>query len=145
MNSHTKSFQLPKITSRVMRKNNWDADFAKSVETEYIRFLSIHRNRPNAKIVPSELVDQMWHEHILHTKDYHDLCHEMFGHYLHHFPTEEGKSQSIDDTFEIYRDLFESEPPSNIWKRDGNCMGNCTGSCGGGGCSGGGACANVNY
>ncbi len=32
------------------------------------------------------VIDQMWHEFILLTRDYHDFCHHYFGHFLHHEP-----------------------------------------------------------
>lgn len=31
-------------------------------------------------------IDAMWHEFILHTRDYMDFCQEYFGEYLHHQP-----------------------------------------------------------
>jgi len=32
------------------------------------------------------VIDAMWHEFILITRDYHDFCHHYFGHFLHHEP-----------------------------------------------------------
>lgn len=32
------------------------------------------------------LIDHMWHEFILITKDYHQFCYQYFGQYLHHVP-----------------------------------------------------------
>jgi hypothetical protein len=31
-------------------------------------------------------IDNMWHEFILLTRDYHDFCHRYFGRFLHHEP-----------------------------------------------------------
>jgi hypothetical protein len=31
-------------------------------------------------------VDNMWHNFILYTKDYHEFCQRFFGEYLHHQP-----------------------------------------------------------
>ncbi len=31
-------------------------------------------------------IDNMWHEFILITRDYHDFCHHYFGRFLHHEP-----------------------------------------------------------
>ena len=31
-------------------------------------------------------VDEIWHQHILYTKDYEQFCHEVFGRFIHHTP-----------------------------------------------------------
>ena len=34
-------------------------------------------------------LDQMWHEFILHTNEYHQFCNKFFGEYIHHVPCSE--------------------------------------------------------
>ena len=36
--------------------------------------------------MPSEVVDQLWHEFILYTRHYEEFCNEAFGRFLHHTP-----------------------------------------------------------
>ena len=36
--------------------------------------------------MPSQVVDDMWHEFILYTRDYEQFCRRAFGHMLHHTP-----------------------------------------------------------
>jgi hypothetical protein len=36
--------------------------------------------------MPSVVADDLWHEHILYTKEYHRFCDKAFGRYLHHTP-----------------------------------------------------------
>ena len=38
--------------------------------------------------MPSKVVDDAWHEFILHTKEYQDFCEGAFGRFLHHTPAE---------------------------------------------------------
>lgn len=38
--------------------------------------------------MPSKVVDDAWHEFILHTREYHGFCEEAFGKFLHHTPAE---------------------------------------------------------
>lgn len=38
--------------------------------------------------MPSQAVDEAWHEFILHTRSYHEFCSEVLGRYLHHVPAE---------------------------------------------------------
>lgn len=44
--------------------------------------------------MPSQVVDDLWHELILYTKNYQSFCHKAFGRFLHHTPAIVlGKSQ----------------------------------------------------
>jgi hypothetical protein len=36
--------------------------------------------------MPSQVVDDLWHEFILHTKHYQEFCSKAFGRFLHHTP-----------------------------------------------------------
>jgi hypothetical protein len=36
--------------------------------------------------MPSQVVDQLWHEFILHTRNYADFCRQAFGTFMHHTP-----------------------------------------------------------
>lgn len=36
--------------------------------------------------MPSQVVDDLWHEFILYTRDYKTFCHHAFGRFLHHSP-----------------------------------------------------------
>jgi hypothetical protein len=38
--------------------------------------------------MPSQAVDEAWHEFILMTRSYHDFCNAVLGRYLHHVPAE---------------------------------------------------------
>lgn len=47
-------------------------------------------NRAGRRMVsmPSQVVDDAWHEFILSTRAYHSFCNEAFGRFLHHTPAE---------------------------------------------------------
>lgn len=55
-------------------------------ERTYRRFLTLHFIHPERTIVPSELIDLVWHYHILDTRKYVEDCERIFGYYLHHDP-----------------------------------------------------------
>ena len=43
--------------------------------------------RPKARLsMPSTVVDDLWHEMLLHTRDYAVFCDAAFGRFLHHEP-----------------------------------------------------------
>lgn len=52
----------------------------------YRRFLTLHVRYPGRTLVPSALIDLVWHYHILDTRKYIADCERLFGEYLHHDP-----------------------------------------------------------
>ena len=47
--------------------------------------------------MPSQIVDELWHEFILYTRNYQHFCNKAFGGYLHHMPAVTlGRSQGDD-------------------------------------------------
>ena len=49
-------------------------------------FLVYLASRRNYVSMPSQVVDDLWHEFILHTKSYEQFCKQAFGHFFHHTP-----------------------------------------------------------
>jgi len=45
--------------------------------------------------MPSKVVDDAWHEFILHSREYELFCKTTFGHFLHHIPSNNVKSKHI--------------------------------------------------
>jgi hypothetical protein len=52
------------------------------------QWLRLHVAAPGLLAMPSKAVDQLWHEFILHTRDYQDFCRQAYGRTLHHSPEE---------------------------------------------------------
>lgn len=51
-------------------------------------FLAGLNSRRKAVAMPSQVVDAMWHEFILHTRAYRAWCHATLGWFMHHTPAE---------------------------------------------------------
>lgn len=64
-----------------MTEEEWDFG-----ELEYRRFLSLKVCYPGKPLVPSKLIDKIWHAHILDTKAYREDCDKVFGQFIDHFP-----------------------------------------------------------
>jgi hypothetical protein len=63
------------------------ADDIRTVEAATRQWFRLAARHPKAKLsMPSVLVDDMWHELVLHTRTYADFCEAAFGHFLHHQP-----------------------------------------------------------
>jgi hypothetical protein len=55
----------------------------------------------------SPLIDEVWHAHILCTKDYRTFCADVFGEYLDHLPGSEGFNWAYyDNTTIAYEKKF---------------------------------------
>lgn len=70
------SYALPK----------WQIDDAQRCCELYKKFLWLQKKYPDQTLVPTRDIDEFWHNHILHTKQYFTDCKQIFGHYLHHAP-----------------------------------------------------------
>jgi hypothetical protein len=53
---------------------------------QYRHFLVLNFLYPNRTLVPTQIVDRIWHIHLLDTQKYQADCMEVFGCFLHHFP-----------------------------------------------------------
>lgn len=99
-----------------------DSDEIELMELEYRKFLALQLMYPEAAIVPCEIVDEMWHRHILDTAAYREDCETIFGHFLDHFPyfgmRGEEDAQALNDayaeTLERYEAAFGA-PPADTW------------------------------
>ena len=54
--------------------------------SRYLAFLYLVDQYPRLQLVPTQEVDQVWHQHILDTQKYAEDCQHLFGQLIHHFP-----------------------------------------------------------
>ncbi|MDQ3774495.1 MAG: hypothetical protein M3461_09085 [Pseudomonadota bacterium] len=61
---------------------------------EYFHIIRESRDNGNeaSLSMPSQIVDDAWHEFILCTREYAEFCQRAFGRFLHHTPTEAMKN-----------------------------------------------------
>ncbi|WP_344796087.1 glycine-rich domain-containing protein [Litoribacillus peritrichatus] len=100
---------------------NWSDDFCKSAFEEYKRFIFLAVTAEE-RVVPSVVVDKIWHMHMTFTVSYwHDLCRDVLQQELHHVPSPKSKSfetedrQAYQQTLLRYNRVFGTEPPSKVW------------------------------
>jgi hypothetical protein len=60
---------------------------------------------------PLLVIDEMWHNFILHTKQYHQYCMDKFKKFIHHSPTPDSERQK-------FKDKIANNPTAEIakWK-----------------------------
>jgi hypothetical protein len=63
------------------------ADDVRAVETAMRQWFRLAARHPRTTLsMPSLVADHMWHELVLHTRDYAEFCEAAFGRFLHHTP-----------------------------------------------------------
>jgi len=80
---------LPQFLKRKLREtyphlSGKDVDLVERGLRQF--FLACLRSRRKFVAMPSQVVDAMWHEFILHTRAYRDWCQLALGWFLHHTP-----------------------------------------------------------
>lgn len=112
----------------------WTKEQCEDAEVEYKRFLQLNLLNPKAAIVPTDIIDTMWHYHILDTRAYHRDSGNIFGGYFHHFPyfglrgveDKQNLENAFKRTLSIYEETF-GEPMLKGGMRD--CWHDCQGRC----------------
>lgn len=93
--------------------HRWSSEQVEIAELWYKRFLHLKRKYPDARLVPTKLIDEVWHTHILDTKKYADDCQAIFGCFLHHYPyfglAGEDDERCWRDAFDATGKVFERE------------------------------------
>ena len=79
------AIDLSFIKDRMTRKYNWSKNRAENAIKRYKQYLYIVSEEEKG-VCPTPDTDQVWHDHILHTKKYMEHCELIFGRFLHHQP-----------------------------------------------------------
>lgn len=122
---------LEPIMVKIMDKEEglgWSLDFTKRIASEYKRYLILCLENPDFPVVPSTLVDDFWHHHILDTQKYYEDCQNIFGYFLHHFPyfgmrseqDEENLKKAWEESCALYEKRF-GEIDQELWSSSNRC------------------------
>lgn len=95
----------------------WSEKKINLAEREYKRYLTLIKLHMRKRIVPSKLMDEFWHMHILDTKAYREDCQDVFGRFIDHFPyfgiygkeDHQNLLNEFEETKEMYRNQFGSD------------------------------------
>jgi hypothetical protein len=75
---------LQKVIKKHPNLNAANAQLVSKALRQY--FLTYHKAKYKYVSMPSEVVDDLWHEFILYTRDYEAFCKQAFGRFFHHTP-----------------------------------------------------------
>ncbi len=85
------------IVNRLIKEKGWLKEEALEIIELYKRFLFLEKKYGDRfQLAPTIEIDQVWHAHILYTKEYHHQCLQLFGKYIHHQPEETMSPSTLD-------------------------------------------------
>src|SRR5690348_3866352 len=70
---------------RLARENAWTAIFTAAAIVEYKKFMYLAATS-DMMVSPSGIIDTVWHQHLIFTQSYADLC-EVLGKNVQHVPS----------------------------------------------------------
>ena len=110
------------FSKKLAKEENWTPEFTEKAIEEYKKFVYLCCISPNGAS-PSEIVDKVWHLHLIYTQNYwEDFCPNILKRNLHHHPSNGGTAEVskhkswFTETLENYREVFSYEAPEEIWK-----------------------------
>lgn len=111
------------FSKKLAKEEKWTESFAQKAIEEYKKFVYLCCILPNGAS-PSEIVDKVWHLHLMYTQNYwEEFCGEVLHRKLHHHPSAGGRNEAerhknwFMETLENYHRVFGKLPPEDIWLR----------------------------
>lgn len=116
------AWDLSRVKLFLINRESFDPELVEEMETEYKKFLFLRIVHPDERLPMSKDVDEMWHIHVLHTRNYAAFCEEIGeGRFIHHGPTiSEDENWSLmpdylNGTLVRYTEYF-GHPSEKFWK-----------------------------
>ncbi len=106
------------FTLRLAHENYWTQNFTKQAILEYKKFMYLAAVS-DMMVSPSEIVDTVWHQHLIFTKSYSEFC-TILGKQIQHIPSTHNKEDfqkfklAKERTTKLYETRFGKQPES-IW------------------------------
>ena len=112
------SESLTSTIQRLLLIDNWSPRHIPETIQQYRNFLFLKKKYGRQYLLPPSVdIDDVWHAHVLHTKEYSYFCEKVFGYYLHHDPHTEG--DFVESKLKMQK-LFEEETQALYFKEFGD-------------------------
>ncbi|MBI4440850.1 hypothetical protein HY639_01665 [Candidatus Woesearchaeota archaeon] len=116
------AFEAPFLEEKLLDKGVFQTqqDY-QIVFSEFKKYVALIKTTGQSIPMTSKAVDEVWHQFILFTREYHAFCDDMFGRYIHHAPAT--RSQPVakaDNFFFLYQSMYGPMPAvwtEKEWKR----------------------------
>lgn len=107
------------FSTRLAYENEWTEFFTQKAIEEYKKFMYLAATS-NQMVSPSEIVDIVWHQHLIFTQSYKEFC-IVLGKKIEHIPSTHNKEEK--DKFlvakQLTKELYEIEfglQPKEFWE-----------------------------
>ncbi|WP_143102094.1 glycine-rich domain-containing protein [Flavobacterium phragmitis] len=106
------------FSTRLALENYWTLYFTQVALLEYKKFMFLAATQ-NEMVSPSEIVDIVWHQHLIFTNSYTDFC-NLLGKRIEHIPSTHNKAEfemfhkAKERTKELYEINFGKQP-LEVW------------------------------
>jgi hypothetical protein len=87
------NLDLNLVKQRLVEREHWEEKDAIAAVRRYKNFLILIAKYPDHLLAPAADMDEIWHNHILFTREYMQACEEIFGGYLHHTPAQSSRPE----------------------------------------------------
>lgn len=107
------------FSTRLELENSWTTNFAKGAIIEYKKFMYLAASS-DAMVSPSEIVDIVWHQHLIFSQSYDAFC-TILGKKIAHIPSTHHKADfakfklAKEKTQILYAEYF-GEQPKEFWE-----------------------------
>ncbi|HRG90409.1 MAG TPA: hypothetical protein PLW44_15415 [Chitinophagales bacterium] len=104
---------------RLAHENAWPACFTAKAIQEYKKFMYLAATA-NGMVSPSEIVDVVWHQHLIFTQSYDNFC-KILGRKIEHIPSTHRNTEkhlfteARERTAQLYLETF-GDMPADIWQ-----------------------------
>lgn len=108
------------FSRKLAAEQGWSPGMTDRAIEEYRRFLLLAMVADQV-VSPCDVVDQVWHLHLVYTRSYWQrLCEQTLGRPLHHEPSRGGADgakyeATYQRTLALYTEVFGHAPPADIW------------------------------
>lgn len=116
---------LNRVVHRVAARRSFSSVESDRAALELVKFLRLCAES-DLPLAPSEIIDDLWHEFILHTRDYAEFCATVLGTFVHHVPSTLPDPSGYHRTLERIRARFGTSD-ERFWPAAGA---DCDSSCG---------------
>lgn len=126
------NWDLKYISDKLISKYQWSDERANLAIEEYKKYIFLAKNREDGDYnCPPGDVDEVWHAHILYTKNYSRDTREYFGYYLHHTPAtgEDIKPYDFESYGNVYNRYFGGNDYMKMFSEHEKCYNQQCGRC----------------
>ena len=113
------NWNLRDIKYRLIQRDKLAEQEVEKAIIEFRKYMIVRLVTGKTIAMTSDIVDLVWHQFILFTKEYHEFCLTIFGEYIHHSPAtdiKKPKQQHLENLLIEYTKLFGELP--KIWKKE---------------------------